>query len=321
MLAFDPVQTDQQLGSGPLQCPLRSVAAELCGAPHRPTCRVHIQHFTDPLSAWCWATEPTLLHLSELLGGYVSIEHRMIGLMESVEPDDSASSDDALNRPSQLTMHWEEVGYLSGMPMDSDFWLERPIASSWPACAAVKAAQSQDPRRASHYLRRLREAALCNGEDLADTRILEKHANLVGLDASRLGSDLENGTAGAAFNEDMRLAAETGAIAPPSFFFFGPAGLAEIRGARTIEDMLSAVERVAGEPVPLCASPRSVANRHGYVKALASSRGSIAAAEIVELFEVERTVASDLLDRMAAGGSLRRAKAGSSSLYLPLSRS
>jgi putative protein-disulfide isomerase len=241
------------------------------------------------------------------------VEYRMVGLIQSLE--EMGASQSALNRPDQIAMQWEEVAHLSGMPLYSDVWIEAPPASSWPACAAVKAAQLQDPAAASRYIRRLREAGLCQGADIADPDALVALASLAGLDAKRLGDDLESGAAGEAFNADLVLAAEAGAVSAPSFFFFGPAGLAEIRGARPFEDLLMAVEQVAGEAIPLVAAPTAVDDRGAYLKALAGSRGSITAAEIAELLGLERTVAADLLDRMAAGGSLKREPAGTAYLY------
>ena len=68
----------------------------------------------------------------------------------------------------------------------------------------------QDATRAERLLRRLRESALCEGRDIADTSELMGLAGEVGLDLDRFATALESGAAGNAFNEDLLIAAELG---------------------------------------------------------------------------------------------------------------
>lgn len=292
---------------------LLSVASVLTGAavPTAPT--IHVRFFTDPLSAWCWGTEPAWLHLVEAYGPHLALELRMVGLYQSLEEVTESAS--AFHRPDQIAMQWEEVAHFTGMPLDSEIWLEAPPASSWPACAAVKAAEAEDPTLAQRFLRRLREAALCERRDVADPAVLAALAGEAGLDVPRLEEALASGTAGDAFNEDLVLAGETGAISTPALFFFGPGGVAEVRGARAFEDLEAAMAQVADGPLMLVADPADVGDRQGYARALAEARGSVTAAEIAEVVSMDRGDAADLLDRMAAAGTLTRTAVGRSAIY------
>ncbi len=294
--------------------PLLSVASVLAGvAPAEPPA-IHVRYFTDPLSAWCWGTEPAWLHLVELYGPQFALELRMAGLYQSLEEVTASAS--AFHRPDQIAMQWEEVAHLTGMPLDSEVWLKAPPASSWPACAAVKAAEAQDPAMALVFLRRLREAALCERADVADPEVLSRLASAVGLDVARFDGDLESGAAGEAFNEDLVLAAEIGAVSTPAFFFFGPGGVAEVRGARSFEDLEAALAQVAGGALSLDADPQGLPDRQAYVRALTEARGSVTAPEIAELLGLDRGDAADLLDRMSAAGALARAGVeGGGALY------
>jgi predicted DsbA family dithiol-disulfide isomerase len=90
------------------------------------------------------------------------------------------------------------------MPNDPRLWVEDPPASSWPACLAVKAAALQSSAAGDRFLRRLREAVMIEGRNIARQDVLMELAREVGyLDAGRLERDLA-AAAPAALEEDVR---------------------------------------------------------------------------------------------------------------------
>lgn len=296
----------------PSAVPLFSVAGALTGVQPPPAPRVLVRYFTDPLSAWCWGLEPAWLRLGETFGGLIALELRMAGLIQSIE--EVTGSDSAFHRPDQIAMQWDEAAHFTGMPMASDLWLTSPPSSSWPACAAVKAAQRQDPVKGERYLRRVREAGMFEGLDVSDAALLERLAAEAELDAARFGQDLESGAAGDALAEDLGLAAELGAVSTPSFFLEGPGGRVALRGSRPFEDLVGALEEAHGGPVP-GVNPWSLTDRSAYLRALVDARGSITAAEAAEVVGLERGDVRDLLDRMSSAGAFRRAVTDAGVLY------
>ncbi len=292
--------------------PTPSIAALLEGHAQPDEPLVRVQWFTDPFSAWCWAFEPTWLKVTEVFGSLLCVEPIATGLYRSAEELTRSAS--AFNRPEQIAMQWEEVAHLSGMPLDSERWL-RGAVSSWPACAALKAGWRMDPVKGWRYLRRLREAALCEGRALEDPAELGALATESGLEGEAVESALVDGSAGALLEADLEHAAETGAMGSPGFLFFGPAGIQDLRGARPFEEIAEAIVSVCGEPAELVGDPPAVADRQAYLVALAEARGSVAAAEAAVLLEIDPADATDLLDRMAAGGRLTRTPVGRRALY------
>ena len=77
-------------------------------------------------------------------------------------------------------MPWLDASDRSGMPVDPRLWREAPIASSYPACMAVKAAAEQGPEAAGRYLRALREGLMCFRRKLDTREALVEEARAAG---------------------------------------------------------------------------------------------------------------------------------------------
>src|SRR4051794_19194275 len=89
-----------------------------------------------------------------------------------------------------LLAHWLEVAVESRMPIDPLLWKEGPIASTYPACMAVKAAQEQADDGGYRYLRTVREGLLCFRRKLDTTESLVEAAREAGLNVGRFRIDL-----------------------------------------------------------------------------------------------------------------------------------
>jgi putative protein-disulfide isomerase len=117
----------------------------------------------------------------------------MGGLAREYGPDDYGP----------MTRHWLEASDESGMPTDPLAWAEAPLASTYPACLAVKAAQEQGRVAAYRYLRALREGIVCRRRKLDSTEALVEEARAVGLDADRFRRDLSSSKIAEAFEADL----------------------------------------------------------------------------------------------------------------------
>jgi hypothetical protein len=117
----------------------------------------------------------------------------MGGLAREYGPDDY----------EPMTQHWLEASDETGMPTDPLAWAEAPLASTYPACKAVKAAQEQGRVAAYRYLRALREGIVCRRRKLDTTEALVEEARTVGLDADRFRRDLASNAIAEAFEADL----------------------------------------------------------------------------------------------------------------------
>ncbi|MEA2309240.1 MAG: putative protein-disulfide isomerase, partial [Thermoleophilaceae bacterium] len=111
---------------------------------------------------------------------------------------------------SWLLEHWLEVAAESRMPFDPLLWKEGPIASTYPSCMAVKAAQEQADDGGYRYLRELREGLMCFRRKLDTTEALVEAARGVGLGVERFRIDLGSNAIVEAFGADLEASRREG---------------------------------------------------------------------------------------------------------------
>lgn len=149
---------------------------------------------------------------------------------------------------------WLDAAEASGMPVDPRLWLEGPLASSYPACMAVKAAAEQGPEAEARCLRALREGILCFRRKLDNTEAIVEEARRAGLDVARFRVDLGSHAIVEAFGADLELTRSFGPggpVALPSLRFGdehwvdGTSPYADWRAAAT-----AAGAAPSGEPPP-----------------------------------------------------------------------
>jgi hypothetical protein len=102
-----------------------------------------------------------------------------------------------------LLEHWLEVAVETRMPTDPLLWKDSAIASTYPACMAVKAAQEQADDGGYRYLRTVREGLLCFRRKLDTAEPLVEAAREAGLNVERFRIDLQSHAILEAFGYDM----------------------------------------------------------------------------------------------------------------------
>ncbi|MCF0054107.1 DsbA family protein [Dyadobacter sp. LJ53] len=285
--------------SNPLLCDIESGVCEmpessLATAPqtgastHKP---VKIIYFTDPICSSCWGIEPQLRKLKLEYGDNFEIDYRMGGLL----PDWSYNSG-GISKPSDVAHHWDEVSVRYDMPIDGDVWLEDPLDSSYPPSIAFKGAQLQDPDKAIHFLRVLREMVFLEKINITKWENLAASAEQVGLDVQKLEIDF-NGNARDLFEQDLQLASQWGVRGFPTMFFVDSEGNQEkVYGTKPY----SVYEDTMLKQFPTAS--KKVIDKDW--KNLFAQYNTLTALEFSELSQTPRDQAGQLLRALVKSGNL-----------------
>jgi predicted DsbA family dithiol-disulfide isomerase len=167
---------------------------------------VSVRYYTDPACPFSWGAEPQLRRLMWDFGDSLRFSLVMGGLARSYGPDYRDTESGVGSGPdlyAGLMAQWLETAADSGMPTDARLWTANPIASTYPACQAVKAAAEQGPDAAFRYLRRLREGLLTERKKLDHTEALVGEAGPAGLDVDRFRIDVASNAITEAFAADL----------------------------------------------------------------------------------------------------------------------
>jgi protein-disulfide isomerase-like protein with CxxC motif len=218
-----------------------------------------VRYYTDPACSWSWAAEPLVRRLFWDFGESLSFTWVRGGLARDYTSRRGVYE--------WLLGHWLEVAAETRMPIDPLLWKEGPIASTYPACMAVKAAQEQAQDGGYRYLRTVREGLLCFRRKLDTTEALVEAAREAGLNVERFRVDLQSHAIVEAFGydldatrsvpEEVRAAGKavdahgSGDRLPfPSAVFVGDDGVEHgVYGAATYDEMRDAATAAGAEPV------------------------------------------------------------------------
>jgi putative protein-disulfide isomerase len=156
---------------------------------------VSVAYYTDPACPWSWALEPAVRKLMVDFGDGLDWTFVMGGLGRSLAREPAACA--------ATIEQWLRVSEETQAPLDPLLWADGPIASTYPACMAVKAAAEQAGDRGYRYLRRLRESLLCDRRKVDQLEALIEESRAAGLDVERFRIDLRSNAITEAFAEDL----------------------------------------------------------------------------------------------------------------------
>ena len=159
---------------------------------------VSVNYYTDPACPWSWGIEPQVRKLMLEFGDSLGWVFVMGGLGRDLSTE--AGADQVYGR---LIREWLIAADRTSMPIDPLLWVEGPIATSYPACMAVKAASHQAADGGYRYLRRVREGLMCERRKLDHVEALAEQARLAGLDVERFRLDLRSHGTTEAFAADL----------------------------------------------------------------------------------------------------------------------
>jgi predicted DsbA family dithiol-disulfide isomerase len=154
---------------------------------------VQVRFYTDPACPWSWAGEPALRRLMWEFEGELEFVWVMGGLARSYEKADLL----------EVVSQWLVDAAEGGMPNDPRIWTETPLASTYPACQAVKTASEQGWEAGYRYLRTLREGIMFERRKLDHADALIDAAGRSGIDRARFEVDLRSHAITEAFGADL----------------------------------------------------------------------------------------------------------------------
>jgi predicted DsbA family dithiol-disulfide isomerase len=167
---------------------------------------VQVRFYTDPACPWSWAAEPATrrlmwefedeLELTWVMGGLA----RQYGRDYRDEEGRIGQGSDCF---ADLISHWLDVAADGLMPLDPRIWKENPLASTYPACQAVKAAAEQGQEAAYRYLRNVREGIMFERRKLDHADSLIAMAGRASIDRPRFEIDLRSHAITEAFGADL----------------------------------------------------------------------------------------------------------------------
>lgn len=164
---------------------------------------VEVVEVTDPGCSWAWGSEPKIRLLRHRYGERVAWRRVMGGLVEDMAV--ATDNFDPVASVPRWRRYWETVSGYTGAPWPAT--LRRMYTSTFPACAAVKAADRQGARIGDRVVRRLREAIFVFGDPpVSAASTAAALVGIPGLDVDTLLDDVEAPEVAAAFESDWETA-------------------------------------------------------------------------------------------------------------------
>lgn len=206
---------------------------------------LEVTYFTDPLCCWSWGMQPHLDNLQAYFHDRMTIKFVMGGLLPSwTNYIDQVNS---VSRPAQMGPVWMHAAQLTHRSINHQLWVKDPPSSSYPACIAVKSAGLQSSETAICLFKKLQQAAMEDGQNIANVEIIHSAANSLSqdfplFDQKQFTSDFMSDRGIAAFRQDLTTLASRSINRFPSLVI-GAKGQRSILipGYRTLDGLLAAI--------------------------------------------------------------------------------
>ncbi len=164
--------------------------------------KLKVIYYGDPICSTCWVKEPYIRKLAVEYSDHIDIEHRMGGLLESIEAFQRKTQ--SVFKPEELKNLWDSTSQAAEMNMDGDIWLEQPIESSYPPSLAYYAAQKQGITKALTFLRILREMLFLKKKDISQEYVIKHAVKIAGLDIKWFMRDFYSPKIRSKFQRDLQ---------------------------------------------------------------------------------------------------------------------
>lgn len=272
---------------------------------------VEIIEFTDPVCTWCWGSEPALRALEARYGDQLAVKFIMGGLVKNIFEFYDSYNDiggDPENTNKQVAKHWLEASERHGMPVQTEGFrlFSAEDTSTYPQNIAYKAVQMEDQGLADRFLRRMREATAAEALQTNKREVLLELASEVGVDLGQFLLHLENGSAEAAFQEDLSITRKYGVRGFPTFLIrYGEKEML-VRSFQDSATFESLIKSITGDEV----KPQALAQTPEAVMQFVSHYGRVAPVELEVAFQFTRAEAEKIIEELAAQRQIKIVPAG-----------
>ncbi len=270
--------------------------------------KVRVVWYTDPYNVWCWGCEPGVRRLEARYADGVVVEEVMGGLFEDFGPMKEQWSRMSGGRWQDSVLAFlNAVAEHHRMPMDTSGMASHmgDLDSTWPACIAVKAASLQGGAAGHRYLRALREALYIEGRSIHHRDVQIAVAGEIRLAVPAFTRGLEDGTAEAAFRQDLDRCKERAVTGFPTFELSHGTASVRMEGWQPWDAFDEAIQNLDASLHirPVDATPEEV-------RRLLQRFGRCATLEIAAILGVTDDEAEILLEELEARGSVTRREVG-----------
>lgn len=272
---------------------------------------LEILAFTDPVCTWCWGSEPALRKLTTWYGDAIRVRYVMGGLVEDIRTfydRANAIGGDPESANLQIARHWLEASQRHGMPVRIEGFrlFTAETVSTYPQNVAFKAAELTNTRLAARYLRRLREASAAEAREIGRREVLIELASEVGLDIAAFVGHLNDGTAEAAFRDDLETTHRYNARGFPTFVFRYGEREIMLRGSQSFSAMQAVIDTLSAGLLRGQAPQKSPDSLLSFIRIF----GNAAPVELTTVFDLSMTELQSQLAGLVQSGAIRRVEKG-----------
>lgn len=260
---------------------------------------VEIIAFTDPVCTWCWGNEPILRKLETVYEGNIEINFIMGGLVEDIrgfQDDLNGIGGNVSKINAQVGGHWVEASSKHGMPVEGPSFnlFSEEYPSTYPLNIAYKAAQFQDEKLAKKFLRRMREAAACEGKQANRDEVLIELAQESGLDVAKFIKNFTDGSAEQAFYEDLKITRSHGVHGFPTFLIKCNGKEIMLRGFQTYEAFKEVINYLSNGEL----QEREIEGTESTILDFIHKYGRVAPVELKVAFDLSSSKLEEILESL-----------------------
>lgn len=249
--------------------------------------KIIIYNFTDPVCTWCLGMEPIFRKLEVSYPELVEIRYVMGGLVKDfrdmADPMEGIRSEDALLFNRQVAKHWEHASLKHGMPVKAEGFslFSEDYPSTYPQNIAYKAAQMADAEKADFFLYLMRTGVSSGGLIISKEEVQVKLAEEAGIERASFLKYLRDGSAEAAFEEDLITMRRFGIRGFPSFILEYKVVNYALHGFSPFSVFHKAIQKITEGKETI----RQIERSYAVLKRFLHRHPKIAAEELKQVFE------------------------------------
>jgi putative protein-disulfide isomerase len=182
-------------------------------APEDTASKSKLYYIHDPMCAWCWGYQPTLIKLAHSLNkGPLKLD--LIRILGGLAPDTDSPMPNSMRE--QIMSYWQHIHNKLGTEFNFDFWTQNtPRRATYAACRAVLVARQFNREQA--LILAIQKAYYLRALNPSDDHVLATLATEVGLDRDLFLAQLNAQNTQNLLNTEIAFARSIGGNSFPSW--------------------------------------------------------------------------------------------------------